>query len=269
MATRITLTQLKKLVKSIVTEQTIQPKAVKRTPVYESRYSEKRFRMLLEAKDDSMAEYEYTVNGVIAKLKMQKASAFTKLADKIVELDEKVSVLDAKRAELYKIYLAAQKDAKSVEDLATDMRDELRQKIIDIFDDSDKAMSLTVKCLNSSFNVAVKTKENEPTIRYAGEVESVNYEQVIKLLMEQYPDLGDHINDLIKQCTTFAQVDKVIKAGKRRALTINTTNEAVNFKGLWEKIVSTYTTIKNKIIDGFARLSKRQNKIDELIAKMG
>ena len=156
-------------------------------------------KRLIEARDDKYAEYTVKKDKIIATVSAQKGSAFTTLAKSWVHLDKRIEELANKKRELNEL-------KNSVEAEETEVHKNIREKVVNIFDDSESAMNLTVECLNSTFNVSQLSDENKPTkTASVGDPISTDYKKVIELLLEQNEDLKETVDSLIKQCYHFCK----------------------------------------------------------------
>lgn len=214
-------------------------------------------QQIIEARDDTFADYEVKKDKVIATLKKQKASAFTKLAERWSAFDKLQNELADKKRKL-------NEELKAAKEMEDTLKNEVRDKVVSIFDDSEQAMSLAVNCLNSTFTLSQMTAENLPTtVAKAGDYIDTNYQKVVELLLEQNKDLTETVNLLIKQCSTIA-VEDIVKPGDKRRIRINTSESTIN-EGVWDNIVNIYNKIKSTIFAYFNRIQTRQQKIDQMI----
>lgn len=228
----------------------------------ESILVKKYIKKLIEARDDSFADYEVKKDKVIATLKRQKASAFTKLADEWTKFDKLQEELSNEKRKLNEKVQAAK-------DMEADLKDRIREKVVNIFDESEQAMSLAVHCLNSTFTVSKLTAENLPTtVAKAGDYIDTNYQKVVELLLEQTPDLSNTINLLIKQCSTIA-VEDIVKPGAKRRAGISTSESILKEGPIWDKVVNIYNKIAAKIKGYFNLLDARKKRIDQLLMLIG
>lgn len=217
-------------------------------------------KRLIEARDDKYAEYTVKKDKIIATVSAQKGSAFTTLAKSWVHLDKRIEELANKKRELNEL-------KNSVEAEETEVHKNIREKVVNIFDDSESAMNLTVECLNSTFNVSQISDENKPTkIASVGDSISTDYKKVIELLLEQNEDLKETVDSLIKQCSVLA-VEDIWKPGKERRLRVKVdpsmTAEGLLREGLWDRIVGVVTKLSYRIKKYFTRLQARQQKINQ------
>lgn len=212
---------------------------------------------ILEVRDNNYAAYEIKKDKVIATVSAQKAAAFTSLARSWQELDKSVEQFELKKRELndLKNKVQAQED---------ELHNKIKEKVLDIFDDSEKAMTLTVECLNSSFTLSKLTEANQDkVITPAGEIISTDYKKVIELLLAQNQDLKSTIDGLIKQASVIASED-VIKAGAKRRLSVNV-EESVLTEGLFDRAMNALKKFKITISAYLTRIDTRQNLIDKII----
>lgn len=213
-------------------------------------------KRLIEARDNNYAAYEVKKDKVIATVSAQKGSAFTKLAQSWKEFEAKATELEDKKRQL-NIEVQAAKDMEET------LKDQIREKVVNIFDDSEQAMSLAVHCLNSSFTVSKLSAENQPsTVAKKGDIQSTDYQKVVELLLEQNEQLKTQIDLLIKQCSIIA-VEDIVKPGKKRRAGISTTEGMLNENFLWDKIVNAYNKIANIIKRRFQTLEATRKAIDK------
>lgn len=218
-------------------------------------------KKLVEARDNSFAEYEVKKDKVIAYVSKQKGSAFTKLAEEWRKFEK----LEADLAERKRALNTDLQAAKTKED---ELKDQIREKVISIFDDSENMMSLAVNCLNSSFTVSKYTDENkDTTVAKKGDYIETDYKKVLDLLLDQLPDLQKTADLLIKQCSTLA-VEDIVKPGKKRRASITTTKESVIYEGLWDKIINVFNKLATKFKQIVTGMTKRQQQIDALIMQL-
>ena len=218
---------------------------------------ENKHNIILEERDNNYASYEVKKDKVIAKVAAQKASAFTALAKSWKELDATVEQFEIKKRELND--LKNQVQAKESE-----LHDKIKEKVLGIFDDSEKVMTLTVECLNSSFTLSKLTEANkDKVITPAGEIISTDYKQVVELLLAQNAELKTTIEALIKQSSVIASED-VIKSGAKRRLSVNV-GESVITENVFDRVIAAVTKFRTKILTYLKRIDSRQNQIDKLI----
>lgn len=219
-----------------------------------------RLTKLSEARDDSFAEYEVKKDKVIATLKKQKATAFTKLAEEWSKFEKlEIELADKKR----KLNVELQA-AKEMEDT---LKDKIREKVTTIFDESEQAMSLAVHCLGSSFTLSKLTTENEPSVvAKSGDLINTDYKKVVDMLLEQNKDLQETVSLLIKQCSTIA-VEDIIKPGSKRRLKVDVGESRIN-EGLWDRITSAFNFLTTKIKSGLSKIFSRKEKIDQILIKL-
>ena len=218
-------------------------------------------KRLVEARDNTYASYTVKKDKIIAQVTEQRAATFTKLAKSWKELDKKVTLLEDKKRELNELknQISAETDAQ---------KEKIRAKVIDLFDDSESAMSLTVECLNSTFTVSKITDENIPKkTSSAGDIISTDYKKVIELLLEQNEDLKSTVDALIKQCSVLA-VEDIWKPGDKRRTSVKPSDDIMKSEGMinegiWNKVVSFIDKMKLKVKQYFTRLESRQQKINQ------
>lgn len=212
--------------------------------------------LITESRDDSFADYEVKKDKVFAYLKKQKASAFTRLADRWNEFDKLQNELADKKRKL-------NDELNSAKEIEDKLKDEIREKVISVFDDSEQAMSLAVHCLNSTFTVSKLSGENQPqTVAKQGDYIDTDYKKVVELLIEQNKDLSDSVNLLIKQCSTLA-VEDIVKPGAKRRLRVDVGESKLTENLIWDKIVNIYNKISNVLTKFFSRLNSRRSQIDK------
>lgn len=214
--------------------------------------------ILLEARDNNYAAYEVKKDKVIAKVSAQKAAAFTALAKSWRELDASVETLETKKRELNEL-------KNKVQAQEEELHVKIKEKVLNIFDDSERAMTLTVECLNSSFTLSKLTEANQDKVLTPkGDIISTDYKKVVELLLAQNADLKDTIDSLIKQSSVIASED-VMKAGAKRRLSVNV-GESVNLtEGILDRVFNAITKFRIKIMTLLNRVDGRQNQIDKII----
>lgn len=219
-------------------------------------------KRLIEARDNTYASYEVKKDKVIATVSAQKGAVFTKLAQSWKEFSKKAKELEDRKRKL-------NVEVQAAKDMEETLKDQIREKVINIFDDSEQAMSLAVHCLNSSFTVSKLSAENQPTaVAKKGEIQSTDYQKVVELLLEQNEELKAQIDLLIKQCSIIA-VEDIVKPGKKRRANVDSTMEGViNENWIWDKIVSVYNKISNIIKRKFQALEANKKSIDRRIMLM-
>jgi len=213
---------------------------------------------IVEARDNTYASYEVKKDKVIATVSAQKAAAFTSLAKSWQALDKSVSLFEEKKRELNELknQVAAQEE---------ELHNKIREKVVDIFDDGEKAMTLTVECLNSSFTLSKLTETNQDkVITKAGDIISTDYQKVVELLLAQNADLKTTIDGLIKEASVIASAD-VVKAGAKRRLSVNVGESLTLNEGIFDRIFTTLQNFGNKIKSYLNRADKRQDQINNLI----
>lgn len=220
--------------------------------------NENKHNIILEERDNNYAEYEVKKDKVIAKVSSQKASAFTALAKSWKELDQSVEILEVKKRELNEL-------KNKVQAQEEELHLKIKEKVLNIFDDSERAMTLTVECLNSSFTLSKLTESNQDKIiTPKGDIISTDYKKVIDLLIAQNSDLKETIDALIKQSSVIASED-VIKAGAKRRLSVNVGESTIINEGLLDRVFNAISKFRNKILSYLNRVDLRQDQIDKII----
>lgn len=169
-----------------------------------SAYSKEELReisheLLKEARDNNYATYEVKKDRVIAKISAQKASAFTALAKSWQEMDAELKILENKKRELNEL-------KNKVDTTESELKQKIKDRIVDVFDESEQTMTLVVECLNSAFTLSKKTEANQDkVVTPKGEIISTDYKKVVELLLEQNEDLKGTIDDLIKNLLYWLQ----------------------------------------------------------------
>lgn len=234
---------------------------MKLTPI--QKYKVKQFaKRLVEARDNTYAEYEVKKDKVIAYVSAQKGSAFTKIAKQWKEFEKATDELAERKRKLNEELQAS----KEMED---SLKDQIREKVTSIFDEEEQAMSLAVHCLNSTFTVSKLAAENQPTTTTKkGDIVSTDYKKVLELLMEQNEDLKGAIDNLIRQCSIIA-VEDIIAPGKKRRASISVEESFLRENIIWDKIVNIYNKISTRISKVFGRLRSRKQLIDQQLLLIG
>lgn len=214
--------------------------------------------IILEARDNNYAAYEVKKDKVIAKVSAQKAAAFTALAKSWQELDSSVETLETKKRELNEL-------KNKVQAQEEELHVKIKEKVLNIFDDSERAMTLTVECLNSSFTLSKLTEANQDkVVTPKGDIISTDYKKVVELLLAQNADLKTTIDGLIKEASVIASAD-VVKAGAKRRLSVNVGESLTLNEGIFDRIFTTLQNFGNKIKSYLNRADKRQDQINNLI----
>lgn len=206
---------------------------------------------LTEARDNVYATYTQLKDRVIAKISAQKASVFTALAKQWKELESYLSELETKKRELNEL-------KNKVDAMETEAKSKIRDKIVEVFDDSEQTMTLVVECLGSSFTLSKLTDANLPSTKT---VSTTDYEKVVNLLLEQLPDLKSQVDILLKQCTAIQTVD--VK-GKERSVRVGV-SESIITEGAFDKLKQWFINLKSKFLQAFDRSKFRQKKISQLL----
>lgn len=219
-------------------------------------------KRLVEARDNTYAEYEVKKDKVIAHVSAQKGSAFTRLAKEWKSFETLSTELADRKRKLNEELQAA----ATMED---SLKDQIREKVTSIFDEEEQAMSLAVHCLNSTFSVSKMSAENQPTTTTKkGDIVSTDYQKVVELLIEQNQDLQEVIDKLIKQCSIIA-VEDIVKPGKKRRSSISVEESVITENIIWDKIVNIYNKISTLISKVFGRLQTRKKIIDQKLMLLG
>jgi hypothetical protein len=208
-------------------------------------------KVVTEARDNVYATYTQLKDRVIAKISAQKASVFTALAKQWKELESYLSELEIKKRELNEL-------KNKVDAMETAAKSKIRDKIVEVFDDSEQTMTLVVECLGSSFTLSKLTDANLPSTKT---VSTTDYEKVVNLLLEQLPDLKSQVDILLKQCTAIQTVD--VK-GKERSVRVGI-SESIITEGAFDKLKQWFINLKSKFLQAFDRSKFRQKKISQLL----
>lgn len=206
---------------------------------------------IFEARDTKYAVYTQLKDRVIAKISAQKASVFTALAKQWKELEAYLTDLETKKRELNEL-------KNKVDAMETEAKSKIRDKIVEVFDDSEQTMTLVVECLGSSFTLSKLTDANLPSTKT---VSTTDYEKVVNLLLEQLPDLKSQVDILLKQCTAIQTVD--VK-GKERSVRVGV-SESIITEGAFDKLKQWFINLKSKFLQAFDRSKFRQKKISQLL----
>ena len=208
-------------------------------------------KIVTEARDNVYATYTQLKDKVIAKVSAQKASVFTAMAKQWKELEKYLSDLEVKKRELTEL-------KNKVDAMESEAKSKIREKVAEVFDDSEQTMTLVVECLGSSFTLSKLTDANLPSTKTTS---STDYEKVVNLLLEQLPDLKSQVEILTKQCTAIQTID--VK-GKERSVRVGVA-ESIILEGTFDKLKQWFTNLKSKFLQIFDRSKFRQKKINALL----
>jgi hypothetical protein len=206
-------------------------------------------RLIVEDRlSDLDAEYKVEKNKVIAHLKGQKASVFTKFIQRFTELDKTIDNITSEKRELEK-----QRDIKVSE--KGDISKKINEAIFEIFNADEQVMTLVVDCLGSTLTLA---KQSDPTKK-----ETIDYVQAWKMVYDLFSNpkygLQVQLDDILKACTI---VEENIR---KRSLSVKVKEEGI--------------LIESSIIDKIMRFVKyfkkwvkffknKKEKVDKIIQKI-
>lgn len=190
---------------------------------------------LNEKRDDEYAEYTVKKDKVIATLKNQRASQFTKFAKTWSELNKQVDLFTEEKRRLNELKneIEAKKDA---------LHKDLREGISELFDDGESLMTLTVECLGSSFTLS-KAAEAKPDVITT----NVNYVKILEELQE-FVAGKDGLQEKFEEITN-KYTEIIVTAGKipERGLRVQVKENI--FSDIWSKVV--------QITQGFTKMFKK------------
>lgn len=205
------------------------------------------------------ATYEIKKDKVIASLSKQNASVFTKIAKETKTLSADLEIMNAKKRELTEMQ-------NKLKDRGDELNSLTKEKVIELFGESEQAMTLSVECLGSTFTLSKLAESNQDKIiTKAGEIVSTDYKAVIDELLIQIPEISEAVKLLIKQFSVLAESD-VIKKGAERRLSVNL--ESIVQEGVWDKVLSIANRLAAKFKSLFSGLRSRQNKINSMLSKL-
>lgn len=205
------------------------------------------------------ATYEIKKDKVIASLSKQNASVFTKIAKETKTLSADLEIMNAKKRELTEMQ-------NKLKDRGDELNSLTKEKVIELFGESEQAMTLSVECLGSTFTLSKLAESNQDKIiTKAGEIVSTDYKAVVDELLIQIPEISEAVKLLIKQFSVLAESD-VIKKGAERRLSVNL--ESIVQEGVWDKVLSIVNKLTAKFKSLFSGLRSRQNKINSMLSKL-
>lgn len=205
------------------------------------------------------ATYEMKKDKVIASLSKQHASVFTKIAKETKTLSADLEIMNAKKRELTEMQ-------NKLKDRGDELNSLTKEKVIELFGESEQAMTLSVECLGSTFTLSKLAESNQDKIiTKAGEIVSTDYKAVVDELLIQIPEISEAVKLLIKQFSVIAE-SNVIKKGAERRLTVNL--ESIVQEGVWDKVLSIVNKLTAKFKSLFSGLRSRQNKINSMLSKL-
>lgn len=205
------------------------------------------------------ATYEIKKDKVIASLSKQNASVFTKIAKETKTLSADLEIMNAKKRELTEMQ-------NKLKDRGDELNSLTKEKVIELFGESEQAMTLSVECLGSTFTLSKLAESNQDKIiTKAGEIASTDYKAVVDELLIQIPEISEAVKLLIKQFSVIAESD-IIKKGAERRLSVNL--ESIVQEGVWDKVLSIANRLAAKFKSLFSGLRSRQNKINSMLSKL-
>jgi len=204
------------------------------------------------------ADYTETKTKLIASLKKNKAGTFTKYAKMWKDLDKAVTEFGEEKKKLNTL-------KQSIDKQKTELHQNIKTNITDLFDAEEQLMTLTVDSMGSYFTLNKKTAANDPK-----EKETIDY----KAIYEDFKKLVEGQDGLTKQfeeiTTKYTKVTEV--AGRARGLKVVVKENRLNENSVLNRIKSTIKSLVSKSVTKLKSWTSKKKKelsnIDKKITKL-
>lgn len=210
------------------------------------------------------AEYNIKSDRINILMKAQKASAFTKFAKLWKDLDVKVKDLEDKKRVL--------NDLKNdIESTSIEVKSLIKDELINVVDETERAMTIAVECAGSTFTLSKETEDNKDKVIPANTIVAPDYAKAwaeFEKIMEGNTGMIELMNTCITKTSNVINIAEQIIKGKERAVRIKVKENILTeltWKDAWVHISGFLKKLTNKI-QGLLSINKTEvNKFSSLV----
>lgn len=196
-------------------------------------------------------EFDSKKEKVIAYLKQQKASRFTKFIQTLLDLEAKMDDLKKIKQEL--------NDELNLKKADYDVQDTtITEAVLDLFDAAESAQTLVVDCLGSTLTLAKKTPD--VTVVTTNTDFKKAWDMCYALFASPELGLQNKLDEIVNECTAISTEIKT----KKRALRPKLKGENI----IRESIFDSIRTFVGSIFGWAKSFGKKQKAVDSYISKL-